>query len=227
MFWKPVEPLLEKIDLQYNPENEPVTVKYLPPPLELIGVGTDAVVVRHPEYPDIVFKVYAKERVDAKEDEYRAYQRLVGSPYFAVCHGAGDRYLVLSYEEGMTLYDCLVQGVNIPESIIDEVEEARQYARSVGLNPRDIHLKNVLLQDGHAKIIDVSEYVKPGNDGRWDHLVQSYHLFYPYIAGKKIPVWMLEMVKRAYYVQQGAGDFSVQEFGRQLLNVLLKKWMKH
>jgi hypothetical protein len=92
------------------------------------------------------------------------------------------------------------------------------------LNPRDIHLKNVLLQDGHAKIIDVSEYVKPGNDGRWDHLVQSYHLYYPYIAGRKIPVWMLEMVKRAYYMQKGTGDFSVQEFGRQLLNALLKKW---
>jgi hypothetical protein len=227
MFWKPVEPLLEKIDLQYNPENEPVTVKFLPPPLELVGVGTDAVVVRHPEFPDIAFKVYARERMEAKEDEYRAYQQLAGSPSFAVCHGAGERYLVLSYEEGMTLYECLVEGVTIPENVVDEVEEARQYARSVGLNPRDIHLKNVLLQDGHAKLIDVSEYVKPGNDGRWDHLVQAYHLFYPYIAGKKIPVWMLEMVKRAYYVQQGTGDFSVQEFGRQLLKALLKKWTKN
>src|SRR5690606_26217314 len=47
--------------------------------------------------------------------------------------------LVLSYEEGKTLFDCILEGIHIPEQVIQDVEEAREYARSKGLNPRDIH----------------------------------------------------------------------------------------
>ena len=70
-----------------------------------------------------------------------------------------DNYLVLSFEEGITLYDCLLQGIPIPKQAIKDVDDAREYVRQKGLNPRDIHLKNVFLQNGRAKIIDVSEYV--------------------------------------------------------------------
>jgi hypothetical protein len=67
--------------------------------------------------------------------------------------------LVLSFEQGVTLYDCLLQGVRVPEQAIQDVEESREFVRSQGLNPRDIHLKNVLLQEGRGKVLDVSEYI--------------------------------------------------------------------
>jgi hypothetical protein len=216
MDWKLIEPLLKEIRIEAHPENQPVNILSVPPPLKVAGAGTDAVVVRHPDFPPLAFKVYAEGRRQAKENEYAAYRRLGRSPYFPVCYGKGSFYLVLSYEEGPTLYDCLVKGIPIPEQAIDDVEKARTYARQAGLNPRDIHLKNVLLQRGRAKLLDVSEYVKPGNDGHWDHLVQAYRRFYPLIAGRRIPVWLLEMVKKAYY-RQVAGDFSVSDFGRRFL----------
>ena len=59
----------------------------------------------------------------------------------------------------MTLFDCVLQGIHIPEQVINDVEDAREYVRNKGLNPRDIHLKNILLQNGRAKILDVSEYI--------------------------------------------------------------------
>jgi hypothetical protein len=216
MSWQSNEPLLKKIRIEANPDNQPVSVVSVPPPLTVVGTGTDAVVVRHPDFPRLAFKVYAEGRSQSRENEYAAYRRLGRSPYFPVCYGKGSFYLVLSYEEGPTLYDCLVKGIPIPEQAIDDVEKARDYARQAGLNPRDIHLKNVLLQQGRAKLLDVSEYVKPGNDGRWDHLVQAYRKFYPLIAGRKIPVWLIEMVKKTYY-RQVAGDFSVSDFGRRFL----------
>ncbi|OYD09034.1 hypothetical protein [Paludifilum halophilum] len=221
MFWNPIKPLLKQIEIRSNPGNEPVTVDWIPEALEQVGTGTDAVVVRHPSYPDIVFKVYADGREEARKNEFEVYRRLGESPYFPVCHGMDEGFLVLSHEPGVTLYECIVQGIRIPAKVVDEVEEARNYVRSVGLNPRDIHLKNVLLQEGHAKLLDVSEYLKPGDDGRWDHLVQAFESFYPLIEGKKIPVWLIELVKKTYYDQVN-GDFSIAEFGRQFIQLLVR-----
>ncbi|PTX55141.1 hypothetical protein C8P63_12121 [Melghirimyces profundicolus] len=218
MFWKSVNPLIEQIEIESNPGNQPVTVRYLPDGLEEIGTGTDAVVVRHSSHPGVVFKRYAAGREKARLDEYTVYRRLGQSDYFPVCFGMEDHFLVLSYEKGPTLYDCLIEGIPIPENVIREVDEARDYVRSRGLNPRDIHLKNVLLQDGHVKLLDVSEYLKPGNDGRWDHLVQGYRLFYPWIEGRKIPISLIEQVKQAYY-DQVEGDFSLIDFGRRFLQL--------
>ena len=111
--------------------------------------------------------------------------------------GKGDFFLILTYEPGPTLYDCLVQGIPIPASAMDDVEAARHYARQVGLHPKDVHLKNVLLQGERARILDVSKYVAPGDDDPvWDQLVQGYRRVYPLIRGRRIPVWLMELVKR-------------------------------
>ncbi|MBA4492807.1 serine/threonine protein kinase [Paenactinomyces guangxiensis] len=214
-----IESQLKQIDFHVNPGNELVTIKWVPPVFHLIGWGTDAVVVQHPDGPDRVFKVFARERLHKKENEYDVYQRIGQSPYFARCFAKGENYLVLSYEEGPTLYQCLEQGIVIPEQVIADVEDARTYARSRGLNPRDIHLKNVLLQNGRAKLIDVSEFLQPGDDGRWDHLVQGYRDFYHLIKGKKIPSWVIELVKKTYYMQV-TDEFSVSEFGRRFVQLL-------
>jgi hypothetical protein len=194
-----VERLLAGIRIRACADNEPIVIEHVPAPLRLLGRGTDAVVVQHPGHPERAYKVYAPETVGCLADEYRAYHRLTGSPYFAACLGHGAFYLVLSYEAGPTLYECLVQGIPIPEGAIADVEAGRDHARRVGLHPKDVHLKNVLLQGNRGKIVDVSKYVAPGDEDRvWDALAEGYRRIYPVLRGRPIPVWVIERVKRRY-----------------------------
>jgi hypothetical protein len=197
-----------------------VVIEHLPPALRLVGYGTDAVVVQHPVLPGHVFKIFTPETEALAGDEFEAYQSLAGSPLFPVCVGRGDFYLVLSYEAGPTLYECLVQGIPVPEQAMADVEVARDYARQVGLHPKDIHLKNVLLQGDRARILDVSKYVAPGDEDRvWEHLAEGYRRFYPLIRGRRIPVWVIEMVKRRYKAQPKE-QFSLDVFGAKMLRIL-------
>jgi len=194
-----VESLLAAVRIRAGASNEPIAIEHVPAPLQVLGHGTDALVVRHPGLPELAFKVYAPTTVGCLADEYAAYGQLAGSPYYAACLGRGRFYLVLSYEPGPTLYQCLVQGIPVPASAMADVEAARDYARSVGLHPKDVHLKNVLLQGERAKILDVSKYVAPGDqDPVWDALAEGYRRFYPYLRGRRIPVSLLELVKRRY-----------------------------
>lgn len=121
--------LVRAIRIRASASNEPIAIDHIPVPLRLLGCGTDAVAVQDPALPKLAFEVHAPETVDCLIDEYVAYDRLAGSPYFAACLGRGDGYLVLSYEPGPTLYDCLVQGIPIPAQAMADVEAARSYAR--------------------------------------------------------------------------------------------------
>jgi hypothetical protein len=215
-----LERLLAGIRLRAGASNEPITLEHLPAPLQILGSGTDAIVVRHPGLPERAFKVYAPETVGCLADEYHAYQYLAGSPYFAACLGRGDFYLVLSYEPGPTFYECLVRGIPIPEAAMADVEAARVYARQVGLHPKDIHLKNVLLQGERARVLDVSKYVAPGDEDRvWEHLAEGYRRFYPLLRGRRIPVWVIEMVKRRYKAQP-RDQFSLDLFAVRMMRLL-------
>ena len=164
---------LAKIKVFSNPNNEPVTISGDVDDLKCVGVGTDAAVFQSLSAPSYAFKLYAKDKVDKVKVEANVYQILGDSPFFSTCFASYDEYLVLSYEEGKNLFDCILQGIHIPEQVVKEVEEAREYVRNKGLNPRDFHLKNILLQNGRAKIIDVSEYTLTGNDFRWEHPVAA------------------------------------------------------
>jgi hypothetical protein len=214
-----VEESLRRIRIRAHASNEAVTIEWLPPVLRLVGYGTDAVVVSHPQLPGHVFKVYAPETAALAEDEYHCYQRLAGSPFFSSCPGRGDFYLVLSYEPGPTLYQCLVEGIPVTEQVMADVEAARRYARLVGLHPKDIHLKNVLVQDGRAKILDLSKYVLPGDDDPvWETLAEGYRRYYPMIRGRRIPVWVIETAKRTY--KAAPEQFSLDAFGARMLRIL-------
>jgi hypothetical protein len=215
-----LERLLAAVRIRARASNEPIVIGHIPAPLQLLGSGTDAIAVRHPGLPARAFKVYAPETIGCLADEYHAYQRLAGSPYYATCLGAGPSWLVLSYEPGPTLYECLVGGIPVPERAMADVEAARDYARQVGLHPKDVHLKNVLLQGDRAKVLDVSKYVAPGDEDRvWDHLAEGYRRFYPMVRGRRIPVWAIELVKRRYKAQRRE-QFSLDAFGDRMLRVL-------
>lgn len=216
----PAEDVLALVRPTSPDRHEPVVVDALPVPLRMVGRGTDAVVVAHPAWPDRVFKVYADEAAGALHDEYLAYQRLAGNPLFPTCLGRGEHYLVLSYEAGPTLYDCLVAGTVVPSQVIADVETARTQARRAGLHPKDVHLKNVIVQDGRGKVIDVSKYVAPGDDDPvWEALAEAYHRYYPAIRGRAIPVWLIETVKRAYREQPPGGPGGLDALARRMFRL--------
>ena len=219
--WNIVQDSLSNITVFSNPNNEPVTISGHVNDLKCIGVGTDAAVFQSIKVPAFAFKKYAKEKVDKVKAEAEVYEKLGESPFFSRCFASYDDFLVLSYEEGNTLFDCVLQGIHIPEQVIHDVEEAREYVRSRGLNPRDIHLKNILLQNGRAKILDVSEYILPGNDFRWEHLKKGYEQYYHLIDGNSVPFWLVETVRK-WYNQRNKYFSSYDDFIKVIMNFLKK-----
>ncbi|MBT2569617.1 serine/threonine protein kinase [Planococcus sp. ISL-110] len=197
--WQEIAESLAAVKIVANPNNEPVSIEGIAAGFRCIGVGTDAAVFQFLEAPEYAFKVYAENKKDKLEAEAKVYKEIGDSPYFSNCYGVNDRLLVIKYEEGLTLFDCLLQGVHVPDQVIQDVEEARDFIRQIGLNPRDIHLKNILLQNGRAKLLDVSEYIKTGNDFRWEHLKKAHAEYYAIIDGKPMPFWLLDTVRKWYH----------------------------
>jgi predicted Ser/Thr protein kinase len=213
-----IDKLLSKIKVISNTNNQPVTIMGSCAALRCIGVGTDAAVFQCEHYPALAFKLYAEQKRSKIEKEAKVYQALKGSPYFSTCYAVTDRYLVLSFESGVTLYDCILQGITIPAQVMKDVEKAREFAREQGLNPRDIHFKNILLQNGSAKVIDVSEYLEPGNDLRFEHLKMAYDQYYHLIKGKAVPVWIVETIRK-WYNQRSI--VSIDDFMKTVLRLKL------
>jgi len=209
--WLAADHFLSNISITSNPNNEPVSINGSSDRLRCVGIGTDAAVFQSIDVPAYAFKIYADDRIEKIQIEKKVYELLGDSPYFSTCFGSKDHYLVLNFEEGINLYDCLVQGIPIPNQMIQDIDDAREYARQKGLNPRDIHLKNILLQNGRAKIIDVSEYLQPGNDYRWEHLKNGYNRYYHLIKGKPIPVKLIESIRKRYN-QRSNHSAAFEEF---------------
>ncbi len=220
--WRMVSHVLSQINVTSNPNNEPVSIEGDHQDIRCVGIGTDAAVFQTIHAPLYAFKLYAKDKVYKIKEEERIYRMLGESPYFPTCFGTDERCLVLGYEEGVTLHDCILQGVHIPEQVIKDVEDAREYVREKGLNPRDIHLSNILLQDGRAKIIDVSEYAKSGNDHRWEHLSQAYHDHYHLIDEKAIPHWLVETIRK-WYNQWSKHSSSFEDFMKTIMKFKTKR----
>lgn len=221
VLWKEAEEAFDKnIQIEWKANNAPVKVLGHAKKFYCIGVGTDAAVFCHIQYPEYAFKVYAPEAVSKKEVEREVYRKIRKSIYFPECFGSGTNFIGLSRESGKTLHECLLEGIHIPGRVIEDVDHARAYIRTLGLNPRDIHHKNVLLKDGRAKLLDVSEYVKQGNDKRWEHLKQAYDQFYPMVDRRKVPLWVLGAIKKWY--KRSGPSFSVDEFGKRMIQLLHK-----
>jgi hypothetical protein len=206
----------------FNGENELVTVINNSDTFECVGVGTDAAVFRFIDNQGYAFKVFSNNKIDKIEIETEVYLKLGHSEYYPEYFGRGSNFLVISYEEGITLYDCLLKGIHIPKQVIIDVENAKVYASARGLNPRDIHLKNILLHEGRAKVLDVSEYMKSGNDNRWEYLKEGYHEHYQIIDGKALPQWIIETVRK-WYNQEKTASFKVQDLAKELALLFLIK----
>ncbi|OAS15781.1 serine/threonine protein kinase [Paenibacillus oryzisoli] len=218
--WKQAEEALKDVEIVGYENNKPVSVIRHSEDLRCLGIGTDAAVFYCAYTPDYAYKVYSDKALEKKDVEAGIYERLTGSQYFPRCYGTGPNYLVLSYEKGVTLFDCLLQGISVPTQAIKDIEEAREFVRSQGLNPRDIHLKNVLLHEGRGKVLDVSEYVKEGSDNRWEHLVWAYTHFYHLLNDVQVPLWILETITN-WYNRIDTANFRIEDFSKRVSRLFL------
>ncbi|KGX92847.1 serine/threonine protein kinase [Pontibacillus halophilus JSM 076056 = DSM 19796] len=214
--WLEAESDVQSVVLTEQPNNNLVKIEYYPPSLECVGIGTDAAVFRHMDYPTYAFKIYTPTTDYKRLMERRVYVELDGSPYFPTYYGDEERYLVISYEEGPTLFDCLLRGIPIEQQVVSDVESARETLLHKGLNPRDIHLKNIINQNGRAKLLDVSEYLQPGNDYRWEYLKKGYESYYSLIKGKPVPFWVLDTTRKWFH-QRDSSTFQFEDFMKKVM----------
>jgi hypothetical protein len=192
--------LLPHLQLISIRDHDPVQVKALPVPWQLVGTGNYAAVLLHPDWPDYVVKVYAPAR-PGFEQEQEVYLRLGMHPAFSQCFYADSGVLILKRLSGVTLYDCLHRGLFIPPQVIEDIEQALVDARSQGLNPHDVHGRNVMMIDGRGVVVDVSDFLKTKPCRAWGDLTWAYyHLYHPLARHFKIrcPYWMLDLLRASY-----------------------------
>ncbi|TLS37291.1 protein kinase family protein [Pseudalkalibacillus caeni] len=176
-----------------------IKITNIPEGLKLIGKGRSACVfkIRHTK---LAMKIFLPEYESLAIREANIYKRLKGTGYFPELYEAGKGFLVMDYIEGKTFYDCVNEGIRINETMIDEVDQALNIARQKGLNPSDIHLRNLLLtKEGTIKVIDVVRYEQTKKCRQWDDLKLAYYKYYSrkYFP-KRLPKPLLETIAVMY-----------------------------
>jgi hypothetical protein len=192
--------LLPETVIQSVAPHDPVRVKSVPHPWQLVGTGNYAAVFLHPQYPQQVVKVYAPGR-PGWANEVAVYQQLGPHPAFSQCWYAAPEFLILKRLQGITLYDCLPRGIPIPPQVIQDIDQALAYARHQGLFPHDIHGRNVMMAEGRGLVVDISDFLHSGNCTAWEDLKRAYHTIYrPVIAPLRlrIPYWLLNAIRKGY-----------------------------
>lgn len=191
--------LLPSLCVNSESSDDPVVASGIPQGWQLLGTGNYAAVIARGDSPWIA-KVYARNR-PGLDEEAEVYRRLGPHPAYAACYHKGDGYLILKRLYGTNLYDCLLHGISIPPSVIRDVDEALAYARSRGLNPRDIHGKNIFNDKGKGKVVDVSDFLLEGSDHVWRDTRQAYHWIYRPISAVctiRLSEPMLERLRKLY-----------------------------
>lgn len=192
--------LLPELRVRSVSPSDPVVVRHAPEPWRVLGCGNFAAVLRHPEYPGLVVKVYAPGR-PGFEAEVEVYRRLGEHPAYSRCLHAADGFLVLRLMHGTTLYDCVHRGIPIPEGVIRDIDEALDYARGRGLHPHDVHGRNVMVQDGRGVVVDVSDFLDDEDCTKWADLKTAYRRFYRPVLlplRLRVPYWVLDLVRAGY-----------------------------
>ncbi|SDI04291.1 protein kinase family protein [Alteribacillus bidgolensis] len=167
--------------------------------LELIGKGRSAYVFKILS-TEKVLKVFFPDFTHIAKEEAAIYHDLEGLEFFPTLYEAGSNYLVLDYIEGYTLFECLQQGIPVSEQNMNEVDQALDLARKKGLNPSDIHLRNIIITPhGGIKIIDVARYRQTKQCTQWDDLKRAFYRFYrkPYFP-KRLPIFILNTIAALY-----------------------------
>lgn len=192
--------LLPHLWIESVEPHNPVVVHQLPAPWQCLGAGNYAAVFTHPDYPERVVKVYAPGRPGI-EEEVEVYQRLGKHPAFSCCYASGDNFLILQRLEGITLYDCLHQGIPIAPQVIHDIDAALDYARSRGLFPHDVHGRNVMANGDRGLVVDVSDFLQASPCRAWQDVKRAYWWVYrPLIQplSLRVPYFLLDGVRAGY-----------------------------
>ena len=192
--------LLPNLDIKSVDPHDPIVVKNLPEPWILLGVGNYAAAIIHPDFSEYVVKVYAPDRPGIKE-EIEVYNRIEDHPSFSKCFYYTDNYLILKRHNGETLYDCINKGIQIPKSIIKDIDDALIYVKNLGLSPHDVHAKNVMIVDGKGIVVDVSDFLKLEACSHWDDFKKAYYSIYISFFYKRhpaIPNFCLNFIMKSY-----------------------------
>lgn len=189
---------LAKIE-SIDPHN-PVIVSQIPQPWELLGTGNYAAVFTHPDYEEIVIKIYAPGR-EGWADEVEVYRRLGKHKAFSQCYYAEPNWLMLKRLHGVTLYDSMYLGLKIPRQVIKDIDLALDYARTKGLTPHDVHGRNVMMFEGKGLVVDVSDFLDSSPCWAWKDLKKAYYLLYqPLFSWHRlsVPYWLLDTIRSIY-----------------------------
>ena len=146
--------------------------------LNLVGTGRSAFVFRIQSSKKAI-KVFFPEFIYIAKEEAEIYKILHNISYYPSIHGFGSNYIVIDYIEGLTLFDCVSHGKLITSNHIKETDQALSLALAQGLNPSDIHLRNIFItSNDEIKIIDVARFRQQKDCRRWDHLKKAYDQLY-------------------------------------------------
>lgn len=110
-------------------------------------------------------------------------------------------FLILKRLHGITLFNCLHKEIRIPKQVIQDIDQALDYAHGRGLRPHNVHGKNVMMQEGQGLVVDISDFLREGSGAAWDDLKIFYYWFYcPFVSplGIRIP-WLLLDGSRSVY----------------------------
>ncbi|WP_341479744.1 serine/threonine protein kinase [Clostridium beijerinckii] len=192
--------LLPQLNLQSINPNDPIVVRDLPSPWILLGSGNYASVLYHPDFPEFAVKIYARGKLGI-EDEINVYKKLGIHRAYSQCYYGHNNFLILKRLEGETLYNCLKKGIFIPVSVIKDIDEALDYAKHQGLNPHDVHVKNVMMLYGKGVIVDVSDFYKNEPCYLWEDFKKIYFKVYlPLFRKIHFPIsdFLLNSIRKSY-----------------------------
>ncbi|MBS4220668.1 protein kinase family protein [Bacillus sp. FJAT-49711] len=168
--------------------------------LSLIGIGRSAFVFKI-KNTQLALKVFFPSYRHLAKVEADVYQSIQHIDYFPQLYESGTHYLVIDYVDGYTLFECLTRGIPISENNIKEVDIAIQLARKEGLNPSDIHLRNIMINNGKVKMIDVARFKQIETDTQWLDLKNAfYRLYTKRFFPKKIPASILNGIATFYKI---------------------------
>lgn len=167
--------------------------------LQLIGTGRSAFVFKV-KASNIAIKVFFPAFEYIAREEAGIYKLLHGIHYFPSVHEAGPNYIVMDYVEGNTLFQCLTKGKIITSKHIEEIDYALSLVASRGLNPSDIHLRNIFITvSDEIRLIDVARYRQNKECRQWSDLKKAHQQFYRRrFFFKKIPAPFLNIVAFLY-----------------------------
>lgn len=167
--------------------------------LELIGTGRSAFAFRI-KGTDKAIKLFFPAFSHLAKEEAEIYKILQDTDYYPSVFASGPNYIVMDYIEGWTFFECMSSGKLITPTHQEEIEHALSLAKARGLNPSDIHLRNIFITTmGKIKIIDVARYRQKKDCRQWTDLKKAYHQFYrKRLFPKKCPVLLLNSIAFLY-----------------------------